>query len=226
MAWPDTTTAIAALRNILFDNPTDKICSNKKVFGIQDGTNVTFKTFEYRRVTNFTASNSFPLGLYKNGIAISNSNVSVDDPASGAFQVGSGVTPGARDQFTATYYYQWFIDNDLDSFLQNASTWLGFNTTYINIPDGLNAAALRYAAQEAYEMAAMKYSTRAAEVYQLEDAPTEDILKAIDAFQSMADNFLEKASKMRDDNYTRQGQSLAPNFAFGLGRVWDPTPRR
>lgn len=225
VGWVDSATAVTSLRSLLFDGAADKMASNKKVFGVQDGTNITFKTFEYRRVTDFTTA-TFPLGVFKDGIAIATNKVTVDDTATGTFKLDITVTPSTRVALTASYYYQWFTDTDLITFLTNASTWLGLGPLYYNLPDGLNAAALRYAAQEAYEMAAMKYSTRAAEVFQLEDAPSEDILKSIAAFQSMADNFMDKASKMRDDYYTRQGQSLAPNFGFQLGKVWDPTPRR
>lgn len=226
MAWPDIATAVSALRNIIFDGPTDKRAVNKKVLGVVDGVNVTFTTFEYRRVGAFT-SPTFPLpGVYVNGVLVPGNKVTNDDPASGVFQLDPSVLPTNRQPLTASYYYQWFLDAELEQFLGDASRWLGLGNTYINLPDGLNAAALRFAAQEAYEKAAMKYSTRMSEVYQLEDAPSEDILKSIEAFKEMADSFMEKAETMRDDYYTRQGQSLAPNFGFALGRVRDPVPRR
>lgn len=227
MAWPDTATAILALRNILFDGPKDKMGAQKKVLGVVDGTNTIFKTFEYRRTQSFQDT-VFPLGVFKNGLPIAPILVTIDDTDSGIFMVSGSAIPSAisRDVLTATYYYQWFTDAELDTFLQNASTWLGFNTTYINTPDGLNAALLRYAAQESYEAAAAKYTTRMSEVYQLEDAPSEEILKSVAAFKDMAEGYLAKAEAMRNDFYTRQGQSLAPNFAFQLGKVFDPTPRR
>lgn len=224
MSWSSTSAAIFALRALIKDNSTDKICSNKAVVGTVDGINTIFKTFEYRRVTDFSDSPDFPLGIYLNGAALSATGIVQDDPESGTFQVTPA--PNNRSSIRAYYYYQWFTDQELNSFLVNASDWLGLGPTYINLPDGLNAAALRFAAQEAYEAAAMKYATRASEVYKLEDAPTEDILKSMEAFRSMADNFMDKAKEMRDDYYTRQGQSLAPNFGFALGQVTDPTPRR
>lgn len=222
MGWPDTATAITALRNILADGPTDKYAALKKVFGAVDGVNLNFKTFEYRRLTDFTAPTG-SLGVFKNGALITPTS---DDPAFGQFILNESDVPSNRDAIAASYYYQWFLDAELDSFLQNACTWLGFGATYINLDDGLNAAALRFACQDAYEYLAAKYATRAAEIYKLEDTPSEDILKSVQAFQAMADNFMDKASKLRDDFYTRQGQSLAPNFSFALGNVVDPTPRK
>jgi hypothetical protein len=225
--WPNTATAITALRNLIYDGPTHKLASLKKVLWVVDGNNQNFKTFEFRRITNFTTA-TYPLGVFKDGAQILAANILSDDTASGTFQIASASipSPAARDIITATYYYQWFIDSELDEFLQQSSVWLGFNTTYINIPDGLTPAALRFAAQQSYEAVAMKYSIRMSQGYQLEDAPSEDILKSIDAFQKMASSFMEKAETMRNDFYTRQGQSLAPNFGFQLGNIVDPVPRR
>jgi hypothetical protein len=227
MAWSDSPTAILALRNILFDGPTHKFASRKKVLGDIDGTNVVFKTFEYRRVTNFTTATG-TTGVFLNSLQLTPAQVTSDDTASGTFQIDPSVTPipTNRDALTASYYYQWFADEELDQFLQNASSWLGQSTNYLTFPDGLNAAALRFAAQEAYEAAAMKYSVRVSEVYQLEDAPTEQILKSVEAMKDMAASFMEKAETMRDDYWKRQGQYLAPNFGFALGKVRDITPRR
>ena len=72
----------------------------------------------------------------------------------------------------------------------------------------------------------MKYSLRMSSIYKTEDAPTEDIINSVNMWKEMAQDFEDSAAKQRDDYYTRQGQSLAPNFAFQLGRVTDPTPRR
>lgn len=227
MAWANSATAILALRSLIFDGPTDKLCSMKKVLGPIDQVNTVFKTFEYRRINDFTTATS-PFGLFKNGSAVALISITADDTGSGTFMLDPLYVASltARDVLSATYYYQWFFDADLDVFLQNASTWLGLGTTYTNLPDGLNASAIRFAAQEAYEAAAMKYSTRMSETYKLEDAPDETILKSIQAFKDMADGFMDKARDFRDDYYTRQGQSLSPLFAFGLGRVRDPVPRR
>lgn len=225
MAWASTAVAITSLRTLIKDNPTDKICYDKQVIGTVDGDNLYFKTFEYRRITDFTLA-TFPQGVFIDGAQIDPSLVASDDTTSGAFALTLTAVPQNRSSIRATYYYQWFTDTELDTFLQNSSTWLGYGSTYINLTDGLNAAALRFAAQEAYEAAAMKYSIRMSEVYKLNDAPSEDILNAVKAFSDMADGFMDKARDLRDDYYTRQGQSLAPNFAFSLGRVTDPTPRR
>lgn len=225
MTWLSTAAAQQNLQELISDGPTDKYCDQKKVFGQVNGTNLQFKTFEFRRATNFTSS-TWPLGVYVNGVPVSNANIQQDDIASGNFQFASGQAPADGSVVTASYYYQWFLSTELDQFLQNASTWLQLGATYINIPDGLNAAALRFAAQECYLKAAMKYSVRAAQTYKLEDVPNEDVLKAVSAFQAMAKDYMASAEKMRDDYYTRSGAALAPNSAIATGSVVDPVPRR
>lgn len=227
MAWPDQPTAINALRNLLGDGPTDKYCYQKKVFGTINGINASFKTFEFRRVTSFTSATS-PVGVYLDSALLPTSDIVSDDTVSGEFSLSPVVASGLtnRNVLTATYYYQWFEDAELITFLQNASTWLILGTAFQNIPDGLNSSLLRFAAQEAYEKAAMKYSVRASQTFKLEDAPSEDILKSVAAFKDMAEGYMEKAIQLRDDYYTRGGQALQPLYSFGLGSVVDPVPRR
>jgi len=226
MGWASTAEAILALRSLIFDGPTDKLASQKEVVGKKDSVNQIFKTFEPRRVNDFTVTPVYPFGVYKNGVIVPNTDISVDDLESGTFTITGTSIPGPRDTLTATYYYQWFLDTDLDGFLQNASNWLGLGATYTNIPDGLNPAAFDYAAKEAYRSAAMKTSIRLSQTYKMEDAPSEDIRNTIAVWTGMAKDFMDSAQKQRASYYSRQDQFEAPLFGFSLGKVFDPTPRR
>ena len=230
MGWTETATAITALRGLVNDGPTDKICSNKSVVGPQDGTNLMFKTFEFRRVGTFVGPSpvSFPCGVFNNGQQVNARDIAQDDPISGTFQLkgsGTGTAPANRDNFVATYYYQWFTDDELDTFLQNASNWLNLGSTYINVPDGLNACVLDFAARECYRKAAVKFTQRMSEVYKTEDAP-EGIQEMINSWRGMAKDFMASAETMRNNYYQRSGQAEQPLFGFALGRVRDPVPRR
>ena len=60
MQW---STSVADLRAWLNDGPTDKLVSRKRCLGRIDGSNKIFKTFEFRRVTDFTTATS-PFGVY------------------------------------------------------------------------------------------------------------------------------------------------------------------
>lgn len=224
MPWANSAVAITALRTMLSDNPTDKYAYRKKVFGPLNGINVNFKTFEYKRITNFTAISTVGFGVYKNDTLLAMSAIASDDTQEGEFLLNTPPIDG--DTLTASYYYQWFIDSDLDQFLQNASNWLGLGSSYTNVPDGLIPAALRYAAGESYEKLYMRWSVRSNQTFMLEDSPDDNVMKMVESFQRMSAEFNKKAKDHRDDFYKRQGQTNAPLYGYALGGMRDVVPNR
>lgn len=219
MTW---STAAADLRVLLSDGPTDKLCAYKSVFGTQDGTNTTFKTFEFRRITDFSSSaTSFPLGLYINGQRLASSGVTVDDPDTGYFTAASAYSDAVS--ILATYYIQWFTDVELTGFLTRSSDWLGLGDDYSNIPSGLKTAALKYAAHEAYQKLSLLYARNVTETYRLEDAPDDRKFQVVSAYQKAAADALKEAERYRDDYYTRKGQYKAPLFGTIQGNIKNPT---
>lgn len=221
MTW---STALSDLRVQLSDGPIDKLCAFKKVFGIQNGKNRIFKTFEQRRVTDFSSSGTiYPLGVYKNGDVMATSAISADDLTSGYFTVVTDQAPVDSDVWVATYYSQWFTDAELTGFLQRASEWLGFGATYSQISDAFKTAALKYACHEAYQKLAVRAATSTTDGYRLEDTPDEKRTDAIRAYQSAAKAFLDAAFKTRDDVYERGGQAKAPRFGTISGNIKNPT---
>jgi len=225
--WTTTAQAISDLRTLIADGPTDKLCDQKLVFGPINGVNTRFKTFELRRVTDFTAPivSPSPVGVFKNFVILNPStDLSTDDLTSGTFNLA--VAPVDGDEIRASYYYQWFLDTDLDTFLQTASQWLGNAPTYVNTPDGLIPAVLHYAAEEAYARLSLWFSTNQSNAFMLNDAPDPKNKGVADSYQKMADSMESKAEKLRAGYYTRQDQPLAPLFASNFGRVRNLTPRR
>lgn len=219
MTWLDPK---GDLRVILSDGPTDKLRAYKNVFGMQNGSNTIFKTFEFRRQTDFSASATvFPLGVYFNGGLLAGSAISTDDVSTGYFQLNFG--PTDADKLTTTYYIQWFLDAELDGFLIRASNWLGQDDNYIDTPSGLKTAALKYAEHEAYLKLSLKYSENIVETYRLEDSPDDKRFDIVKAYQDAAKNALSEAVKYRDDFYTRKGKALQPLFSSIRGNVKTPT---
>jgi hypothetical protein len=213
------------LRNILSDGDKDKYVYRKKIYGTQDGVNVFFKTFEKRRVTNFTdPSLSFPLGVWKNNVRLTVSDFVYDDPLSGEFQFA--VAPTNSDLIEATYYHQDFLDSDLDEFLESATQWLKLGTDITKVPDGLIPAAIHYAAQEAYARLALWHSRRLAEIYLTEDLPDEQTRSAQNSYLQMSQYFHKKAIELRDSYYSGAGQENAPLFGVVAGNISDITPKR
>ena len=137
MSW---LTAVSDLRVILSDGPTDKLRAFKAVFGLQNGINATYKTFEFRRVSDFSATAmAAPLGIYIDGVRIPAASVLSDDLATGFFTLTDPVLD--TQNLAATYYIQWFNDSELDGFLIRSSNWLGLPDDYSTIPSGLKTAA-------------------------------------------------------------------------------------
>ena len=112
------TTALQDLRNHLSDGATDRYHFRKRCFGEIDGTNTRFKTFEFRRVTDFTQEE----GVYINGVLQPASGVSSDSLIPGEFILQTAPSDGSIVE--ASYYTQWFLDSELEDFLKQSSRWL------------------------------------------------------------------------------------------------------
>ncbi len=219
MSW---STAVSDLRVLLSDGPDDKLRAYKTVFGMQNGSNATFKTFEFRRLTDFSSSAlAYPLGIYVNGALQPASAVSLDDPDTGFFTSATAYDDSVS--LLATYYIQWFKDTELDGFLVRSSDWLGLGDDYTQVPSGLKTASLKYAAHEAYQKLSLKYAENIVETYRTQDAPDDKRMEIVKAYQEAASNALKEAKQYRDDFYTRKGQSLSPLFGVVSGNIKNPT---
>jgi len=221
MAWP---TAISDLRMRLSDGSTDRLRAYKRVFGDLNGSNTLYKTFEFRRVTNFTTA-AAPYGVYLNGSRIAASGIASDDPSSGYFTLVTAPTDG--DVLEATYYIQYFTDSELETFLRLACDFLALGDDYSQIPQGLRAGALYYAVGEAYEKLGQRFTDTQSDTYRLEDMPDDKRIAMLEAFKKTAQEAKSDAIKFRNDYYeNRQGQALQPLFGSSLGSVRDVVPNR
>lgn len=220
MSW---TTALSDLRVKLSDGPTDKLRAYKKVFGRLDGSNKLFKTFEYRRLTNFTTA-AAPLGVYKNDVILATSVIATDDPATGFFSLTTA--PADGDVLECAYYAQWFLDTELQEFLRIATDWcLGFDD-WTGAPNGLFQAILNYASAEAYQKLSIRWAEHTSESFRLEDAPDPKNFSIVKQYSDTSIALRKEATVLRDDYYTRKGQSKAPAFGILKGRVRDVAPSR
>lgn len=213
MTW---TTAKEDLRALLSDGPTDKLRHRKRCFGECNGTNVYFKTLEFRRVSDFTTE-SFPIGVWKNGTLLPSSDIASDVLASGDFELAAAPVDG--DVIEASYYAQWFLDSELDVFLKSGSNYLGFDGSVIDIPGGLQPAALHYAAADAYEKMAVRWRDWMSDVYRADDAPKKEDRTQTDDFLALSKAMQEKANFLRKNYYQRNDQAEAPLFGSVVGAV-------
>lgn len=216
MTW---TSAVLDLRTLLSDGQEDRYNSRKQCFGTVNGTNLTFRTFEFRRITDFTNA-AAPLGVYIDNERVDPSNILVDYLNTGEFTfAATGSLPIDGQAVTASYYSQWFLDSELSSFLTIATNWLNGGSDYLLTPSGLVPASLKYAAAEAYLKMAQRWRTWQSEMYRVEDAPQKPGTGPVDSFVKMAKEFRDEAEKSRKEFYTRQDRNQQPLFGSVIGNV-------
>jgi hypothetical protein len=211
-------TAIIDLRTLLSDGSIDRYSSRKRCFGEINGINTTFKTFEFRRITDFTTA-IIPQGVYIDGMILPATGISADYINTGEFVLNPSFAPSAGSIVEASYYTQWFLDSELDDFLKTASNWISSQNDYTVTPSGLQPCILKYAAAEAYLKMALRWRTFLSEMYRVEDQPHKPGTAPSDEYTKMSETFREQALKARDEYYTRQGRSLQPLFGSVLGNI-------
>lgn len=220
MSW---LTAAADLRVKLSDGPTDKLRAFKRVFGEINGTNTVFKTFEFRRVTDFTTAGA-PLGVYLNQVRLAPAAITSDSIETGFFTLA--VAPSSTDVLEATYYTQHFLDAELDEFLRLSANWLLGSDDHTAVPVGLRPSALQYAMADAFGKLAMRFAEHLSETYRLEDTPDPKRFEMVAQYKQASEQAREMAHKLRDEFYKRQGQSLSPLYGTAVGAVRNVAPNR
>jgi hypothetical protein len=222
--WTDLNAAVSDLRRLVNDGPTDKLAYNKKVIGLANGVNLLFKTYEKRRITDFTVTPTDMTGVYLNGARLAPAGVSSDDTESGAFALASA--PADGDTLTCVYYWRWFNDPELQQFVVNAIQMVLGSTDPATVVDGLIPAVLHYAGAQAYGKLAMAWTIDPAMQYMLEDAPKDKNGNAINPFIQLQKQLEAKAQELRKGYYGRNDQAEEPIFAVVSGAVRDGVPRR
>lgn len=220
MSW---TTAASDLRTSLSDNATDKLRYRKQVFGEANDTNTSFKTFEFRRITDFKTA-AAPLGVYKAGVLLATSAISIDFVETGDFDLTAAPTEGQKVE--ASYYVQWFNDAEINQFLRISCNWLALGDTFSNIPEGLRPAALKYASAEAYQKLALRWAENLSEGFLLEDAKDDKRMSIVDAYMKAATAYRKEATSIRDDFYSRSGTQLSPTSSSLYGIIPPIVPNK
>lgn len=213
------TTAIQDLRIRLSDGPTDRLHWRKKCFGQSNGTNLNFKTFEFRRVTNFTTQGIVDqvTGVYVGGALQPPTSIVYDNLQVGEFQLL--IPPPEAVEVEATYYTQWFYDAELIDLTEQATLLILSTKEYLNVPPGLVPAVVEMAASRAYSKMASRWREYMATTYKLENDPTPNPSSPVASFISMANDAKEEALNLVKFYYTRQGQNLQPLFGQVIGHV-------
>ncbi len=153
MAVWDQSAAIRSLRSLLGDNPTDKFEFKADVFPTPDGITTKFFVGQTRLVPGTLAvyvdHRPTPSGAPSGIVGV--------DTATGTFDLG--VAPSGSIEVQASFYYQWFGDDDLIEYLNAAVGLLGFEDMGADaIPVGVRGALLDFAAYYAYMKKAAEFA--------------------------------------------------------------------
>jgi hypothetical protein len=206
--------AITELRQLLSDSDKHKRASKKKLIGNVNGDNKSFQTYDKR--------------VLEDGMEVFVADISVDfsldDATAGLVTINTA--PDKNTTVTASYYYQWWLDAEIKTFLnKGAESCSQFDNTapeeaYLQINGGLKGAALYLAASYAMDsLVAYLVNRRHSQEYLIEEDGNDDnkFSSTIAAMTEQSKFFWEKGTWLRDDFYKRQGKRNAP--AFGIKTV-------
>ena len=153
MAVWDVSAAISSLRSLLGDNTTDKFEFKVDVFPTPDGITRRFFGGQTRLVEH-------SLQVYINRqlavTGVATSGVVEIDYEKGSFDLGTA--PSGHMNVQASFYYQWFRDAELLTFLTTAANMNGYEFIYTDFPIGVRGALLDFAAYYAYMKKAAEYA--------------------------------------------------------------------
>ncbi len=216
-------TAIKELRQLIADTEFHKKATKKKLIGSIDGENKQFITYDKRLLED-------TVEVFVNGIAAA---FTVDDAIKGVITLNAA--PDKNTKVEASYYWQFWLDDELKNFLNKGSEatsqWTSTipDNAYLSILPGLKTAALMLSASLA-NRSLIQYlvNRRHSEEFLIEQDGNDDsgFSQMINALQKVADQYWKDGIQMRDDFYQRQGKRNAPAFAIKQGVTKQYGPRR
>lgn len=213
--WPDLATAVAETRAFLNDGPQDKPVKRKQLIGNVNGVNTQFQTWEDRLVPGsmlvFVDFTQVPA-------------TEIDD-VQGVIQLATAPAPG--QVVRGRYYYQFFLDPELQEFVQRGASMITDTEDVTSIAPGLKSACMNFAGFFAFRKQAIRWAHRMSDRFLLEEEPlVQEPIARPNHFEQLAQKFLDEGRVLRDDFYRRDSRSLAPAFAMFKARVPPIAPRR
>lgn len=218
---------ITRVRNLLNDGYASKsVFRYSQLQGPQDGTNKIFQ-IPQERITVFNGNglNIFPQMYKNNNPLVFNTDYSLLNPLDGTTEFVAA--PDPSDTLDVSFYWNWFTDQEWDSFLTDGANNVGITTYYTgsatisnplpippqgsqpsDIADGLYTPLLLLAAAYAAEALALRYSTRYDTSAGEQSFSPSQMAKS---FGDQAEKFNKKATAMRDDFYKGQGRQYQPS---------------
>jgi hypothetical protein len=213
--WPDLATGVAELRIFLNDGPTDRPVKRKNLVGNANAVNTIFETFEDRIVP----------GTLVASVDFTDVPSTLIDPLFGLVQLAT--PPNAGQGVRARYYFQFFLDSELQQVLPDGARETLDTEDVTQIPPGLKNVCLYFAGSFAFRKQAIRWATRMSNRFLLEEEPlVQEPIARPNHFENIATKFYDEARILRDDFYKRHSRSLAPAFNMFKAKVPFISPRR
>jgi hypothetical protein len=203
-AWASATVARDELRAFLNDGTRDRPIKGKKLIGTVDGVNTEFFTYEERLVDDASLVVTVDIAVV---------SASITDATRGVIQLAA--PPAQQTTVRGQYYFQYFLDSELDEALRNAAGEIIESDDITQVGFGFKNAALNYAGYFCFTKQAIRWAQRMSEKYILEDSPAEDgASQRPNLFNQIAQSYLKNAGDFRDSYYKRHGRRFAPAWAM------------
>lgn len=215
--------AINELRQMLGDTEFHKNASKKKCLGKVDAENASFMTYD-KRILEDTFQ------AFVNEIAVDST---IDDAVRGTFTLSTA--PEKNTAVSASYYFQWWIDDEIKTFLNKGAEATGVSSgavpdsAYLSIQPGLKSAALSFAASLAIRsLINFMMNRRHSAEFSLEQDGNDDsgFAQTLNAMGKQADAYWKQGEWHRDDFFKRNGARNAPAFGVKVGRTGRYGPNR
>ena len=190
-------TLIDDLRMRIQDGPTNKLAVHKPALqGDIDGSNKIFILLEPRYV-------AASLKAYLNSASVTATAL---DNLSGMVELA---TAPASGKLTFSYFWQYFLDTELDLFLRQGAGNVGM-TDYTLADVSLQPVIVEYAASYAYLFLATEWVRSMSEKIQLSDAPQQTGIPVPNHFLQLKKDAWNTAEGMKKEYYTGQQRRNVP----------------
>jgi hypothetical protein len=152
------------------------------------------------------------------------SQATITDSVRGLITISN--PPAQQTAVRASYYFQFFLDAELDEALRNAAGEIVESDDITLLAFGFKNAALNFAGYFCFTKQAIRWAQRMSEKFILEDSPVEDgSITRPNLFQQLAQNYYKNAVQMRNDYYQRHGRRFAPAYAMFKPHIPPIAPR-
>lgn len=223
--WSDP---LGDLRRFLADSDDDNLVKQRAVLPtVTNGQTRKFLTFDDRILASGNQSVcAKPLRVFWGSEEIAASGILVLDQNRGEFEM-MFVPSGNLNRLTATYYFQKWNDDELNSFLAQGGYQVNADIL-ANVIPALRLPAMEFAASMAFTRLASRWQQRKSQQFLLEDEPArKEAEELINYCTSEAKRLQEAGREDRKAYYeTKLDQARSPAYGTLVRMPWPYTPRR